>query len=119
MIDVYDALGTVHPVTLDWVQNAASDWTVSISAAGSSLGGAEVKFGQLSSGNPVPEGTVGDIKNATGSVSTGGYSAGGAATLSFSNDFGSGSQSIVLNMGTYGQTNGVTQYAGTDYNLRD
>lgn len=118
VIDVYDALGTVHPVTLDWVQNAASDWTVSIGTGGTSLGSADVLFGQIASGNSVPEGTVGDIKNATGSVSTSGYSAGGAATLSFSANFGSGPQNITLNMGTYGQTNGVTQYAGSDYNLQ-
>lgn len=118
VIDVYDALGTVHPVTLDWVQNAASDWTVSIGTGGTSLGSADVLFGQIASGNSVPEGTVGDIKNATGSVTTSGYSAGGAATLSFSANFGSGPQNITLNMGTYGQTNGVTQYAGSDYNLQ-
>lgn len=118
VIDVYDALGTVHPITLDWVQNSASDWTVSISDGSTSLGSADVLFGQIASGNTVPEGTVGDIKNATGSVTSAGYSAGGAATLGFSADFGSGTQNIVLNMGTYGQTNGVTQYAGSDYNLQ-
>ena len=36
----------------------------------------------------------------------------------FTTDFGSGPQTITLNLGTYGQTNGVTQYAGTTYNLR-
>ena len=41
-----------------------------------------------------------------------------AATLSFVRDFGSGHADDHLNLGTYGQTNGVTQYAGDDYNLR-
>ena len=119
-IDVYDALGTVHAVTLNWIRNGADDWTVSIvsnDAATPDLGSATVKFGSTS-GNPVPAGTVGDISSATGSVVTPGYSAGGAATLSFTADFPSGSQTIQLNLGTYGATSGVTQYAGSRYSLR-
>jgi flagellar hook protein FlgE len=80
-----------------------------------------VKFGTLS-GNPVPEGTIGQISTTAataGSITTSGYTAGQAATLDFTVDFGSGTQSITLNLGTYGQTNGVTQYAGSDYSLRD
>ena len=121
VIDVYDALGTVHPVTLNWVQNAPDDWTVSVDVpddtTASARGSADVTFG-ATSGNPVPEGTVGNIGSVTGSVTSAGYSAGSAATLSFDTNFGSGTQTIQLNIGTYGQTNGVTQYAGTDYNLR-
>ncbi len=120
-INVYDALGTAHTVTLNWVQNAASDWTVSVDVAddigGTARGTADVQFGAVS-GNGVPEGTVGQISAATGSVSTAGYAAGSAATVTFTDDFGSGAQTITLNLGTYGQTNGVTQYAGTAYNLR-
>lgn len=119
-IDVYDALGTAHAVTLNWVRNAADDWTVSIVAKDATtpdLGSATVKFGSAS-GNPVPPGTVGDISSATGSVVTPGYSAGGAAILSFTADFPSGSQTIQLNLGNYGATSGVTQYAGSRYSLR-
>jgi len=45
--------------------------------------------------------------------------AGGAvpATINFVTNFGSGDQTITLNLGSYGGTNGVTQFAGTDYNL--
>ena len=119
-IDVYDALGTMHTVALNWVQNGADDWTVSITAqdaATPSLGSAEVKFG-ASSGNGVPAGTVGDIGNTTGTVTTTGYAADTAALLSFSADFGSGTQTIQLDLGAYGGTRGVTQYAGTAYDLR-
>ncbi len=125
-IDVYDALGTQHVITLQWVQNAASDWTVSVSSPDDVtnptkstpfvIGSADVQFGAVSN-NPVPEGTVGQIGAANGTVTTTGYSAGGAATLSFTTNFGSGPQTILLNIGTYGQTNGVTQYAGTQYDL--
>ncbi|HUB15984.1 MAG TPA: flagellar hook protein FlgE [Acetobacteraceae bacterium] len=119
-IDVYDSLGTQHVITLNWVQNADNDWTVSVVSPddlnASAIGSAEVQFG-ATSGNPVPEGTVGQITNTTGNVTTTGYSANTAATLDFTTDFGSGPQTIELNLGTYGETNGVTQYAGSQYNL--
>ena len=46
-----------------------------------------------------------------------GFTAGHAATLTSNANFGSGNQTITLNLGTYGQTSGVTQYAGTEYSL--
>jgi flagellar hook protein FlgE len=120
-IDVYDALGTQHVITLDWVQNASGDWTVTVNSPDDTsgvpdIGSAEVQFGSVS-GNAVPEGTVGQITNTTGTVTTTGYTAASAATLSFTTNFGSGNQTINLNIGTYGGTTGVTQYAGTQYNL--
>jgi flagellar hook protein FlgE len=119
-IDVYDALGSLHTVTLNWVQNTQDDWTVSIDAsdmATPALGSAEVQFGPTTSGNPVQSGTIGQITNATGTVAAPGYALNTAATLTFTADFGSGPQPITLNLGDYGKTNGVTQYAGTQYNL--
>ena len=119
-INVYDALGTVHTVSLSWVQNGPDDWTVSIDAPDattSALGSADIQFG-LASGNNVPSGTVGQISSVTGSVTSPGYSSGAAAMLSFVADFNSGPQTIQLSLGTYGQTGGVTQYAGSTYNLR-
>ena len=119
-IDVYDALGTQHVITLNWVQNSSGDWTVSVVSPddvnSSAIGSAEVQF-EAVSGNSVPEGTIGQITNTTGSVTSTGYTAGSAATLDFTTNFGSGNQTIQLNLGTYGATNGVTQYAGTQYNL--
>jgi flagellar hook protein FlgE len=121
-IDVYDSLGTQHVIQLNWVQNASSDWTVTVdspddTSGNPDLGTAEVQFGQILTNNPVPEGTVGQITNTTGSVNSAGYAAGTAATMSFTTNFGSGPQTINLNIGTYGGTSGVTQYAGTQYDL--
>ena len=119
-IDVYDSLGTVHSIALNWVQNAPNSWTVSINAPDAvtpALGSANVTFGGAS-GNPVPEGTIGQLDGVTGTVTTPGYAAGSAATLSFVAQFGATAQTIQLNMGNYGQTGGVSQYAGTAYNLR-
>ena len=139
-IDVYDALGTQHVITLQWVQNSASDWTVSVVSPDDinsqvtsptpvpALGSAEVQFGAIAgasaTGSTVPEGTIGQIlntTNGTGTVTTAGNpnpgTSGAAATLSFTTNFGSGVQTITLNLGNYGGTSGVTQYAGTQYNL--
>ncbi len=124
-ITVYDALGTAHTVNLNWVQNGATnDWTVQLTVPDSTTGttdagAADVKFGSLS-GNPVAEGTLGQVAVSAsdpGTITTGGYVAGQAATLQFTTNFGSGTQSIALNLGTYGGTTGVTQYAGTAYSL--
>jgi flagellar hook protein FlgE len=120
-INVYDAKGTLHTVSLSWTQNASDDWTVAINApdaATPAVGGAEVKFGNIASGNAVAAGTIGSLSNATGTVSSTSYSANGAATLSFTVDFGNGPQSVDLQLGNYGGTSGVTQFAGTDYSLR-
>jgi flagellar hook protein FlgE len=124
-IDVYDALGTMHTVTLNWVQNAADTWSVEVSspddAAAADRGTADVDFGPTTSGNPVPSGTVGNLAADAadpGTIATSPYAANTAATVSFTTNFGSGPQTITINLGTYGQTNGVTQYAGTQYNLR-
>ena len=63
------------------------------------------------------------LDSETGNVTTGAaYNptnpAAQPATLTLNADFGSGAQPIVLNLGSYGGTSGLTQYAGTDYNLR-
>ncbi|MEJ0016068.1 MAG: flagellar hook protein FlgE [Acetobacteraceae bacterium] len=123
-IDVYDALGTVHTVNLNWVKNASDDWTVSVDVpndvAAPARGSAQVQFGPTTSGNPVPSGTIGAITPSAPPpvITATPYASNTAAQLSFSTDFGSGPQNITLNLGTYGQTNGITQYAGTQYNLR-
>lgn len=121
-INVYDALGNDHVVTLDWTRTAANDWTVAVNVPNDinnpARGDARVAFGPTASGNPVPQGTVGLINNATGSVTAGVYAADTPATLDFTADFGSGVQTISLNLGTFGQSAGVTQYSGTDFTLR-
>ena len=121
-INVYDSLGTAHTVVMNWVQTAANIWTVGINVPddihGAALGSAQVKFGPTASGNPVPDGTVGSIGTPTGAVAVTGFAAGSPASLIFTSDFGNGPQPISLDIGVYGQSTGVTQYAGTTYALR-
>ncbi len=68
---------------------------------GAALGTAEVKFG-ATSGNAVPDGTVGSIGNTTGSLAASSFTSGGPATLTFTADFGNGPQTVSLNLGNYG-----------------
>ena len=121
-ISVYDALGNDHVVTLNWTRTAANDWTVAVDVPDDVVdpdrGTARVAFGPTTSGNPVPQGTVGLVGSATGSVTAGAYAADTPATLAFDVDFGNGTQSITLNLGTYGLSGGVTQYSGTEFSLR-
>ncbi len=121
-VTVYDSLGTAHTVNLNWSQNAANDWTVQVGVPDSTsgttdAGSADVKFGALS-GNLVPEGTIGNVAaSATdpGTISPSGYTAGQPATLQFTTNFGPGPQTITLNLGNFGGTTGITQFAGTAY----
>ncbi len=121
-INVFDALGNSHTVTLSWTRTAANDWTVALNVPDDvnapARGTARVAFGPTTSGNAVPQGTVGLIGNPTGSVTASAFTANSPAKLSFDVDFGNGVQSISLNLGTYGQSGGVTQYSGTDFSLR-
>lgn len=121
-IDVYDSLGKMHTVTLNWVQSSPSNWTVQVASpddvTAPDRGTADVTFGA----NGVPAGTIGQLSadvNNPGSIQTSSYAPNTAATVSFTTDFGTGSaQTIQLNIGTFGQTNGVTQYAGSTFDLR-
>lgn len=121
-IDIYDALGTLQTLTLSWDQTTAgtsNDWTVSILDSSNTLiGKADVQFG-AASGMSVPEGTIGQLSTTSAGITVNPNTAGGSpsATVSFAYPSG-GAQAITLNLGTYGQTNGVTQYAGGQYSLR-
>ena len=124
-VDVYDSHGTMHTVTLNWVQTAQDTWSVQVNSpddtTAADRGTADVDFGAATSSNPVPSGTVGNLAvdgADPGTVAVSAYAANTAATVNFTTDFGSGAQSIAINLGTFGQTNGVTQYAGTQYDLR-
>ena len=121
-ISVYDALGNDHVVTLNWTRTAANDWTVAVDVpddvTSPARGTARVAFGPTTSGNPVPQGTVGLIGSPSGSVTAGSYAANTPATLAFDVDFGNGVQAITLNLGTYGLSGGVTQYSGSEFTLR-
>ena len=119
-IPLTDALGRSQTLNVSWapVSGANNTWTATITQGGatSPLGTATVAFG--SAGNAgATEGTIGSI-SGSGGITGSSFSAGGTASLGISADFGSGAQAITLNLGHFGQADGLTQYAGTTYNLR-
>ena len=121
-VQVYDGLGNMQTVNLTWTQTSANNWSVDVNAPnatnGPDLGTAQVAFGP-GSGNAVADGTIGSVTGGTGTVTTSSYSPNGTASLSFTANFGNGLQTIALNLGAYGASNGLTQYAGTSYTLNN
>ncbi|MGH7153714.1 MAG: flagellar hook protein FlgE [Acetobacteraceae bacterium] len=118
-VDVYDSVGNQQAITLTWTQDGANDWTVTATSPNATpsttIGSADVKFGA----NGVAPGTIGQFGATTGGVTAPGFAANAPATLGLSVDFGNGPQSIALNLGNFGQANGVTQFAASSYSLRN
>ncbi len=117
-LPVIDAQGTSQNLEVTWAPTATTNtWSLSIAKQdGTALGSATVAFGA----NGAAAGTLGSVTATAGSGATSNtYAAGQNATLSFNVDFnnGSGNQPISLDLGKYGGTDGVTQFAGTTYNL--
>lgn len=117
---VIDAQGSQKYLELTWTKSttASNTWSLSIAQKGatSALGTVDVAFGAAGSSS-APEGTIGAV-TATSTGATGStYSSGGQAKVGLTADFGLGPQPISINLGTFGGTDGVTQFAGTSYNL--
>ena len=112
-IQVYDAAGTAHQLTTTWapVTGSPNTWTLTLSSPDNTtsptIGSATVTFNS--------NGTLASLSGATGSVAVGSSTT--EADLTVSPDFGAGAQAINLDLGTFNSPQGVTQYAGTDYNV--
>lgn len=116
-LPVYDSLGSSHNLDLKWSTTATPNvWSLSIANGATTIGSVNVAFGSAST-NPVPEGTIGSVTAAGPGLTPSAYAAGQQATVSFATTLGPASQPITLNLGTFGGTNGVTQFAGSSYNL--
>lgn len=119
-IQVYDTLGTLRTIRLEWARNALNEWTLNVIApddiADVNRGTIDIDFGDASV-NTVPDGTIGTFHTPTGPGALTGtaFAPGGAANVSFTTDFGNGPQTIALKLGNFGSAAGVTQYAGTEY----
>ena len=117
-VPVYDALGNQQQLTLSWTQTSTpGTWSVAISsptASPATIGTAQVSFGTGGAG--APAGLVNSITDPSGNTIP--YAAGQPAAFTISPNFGSGAQPISLNLGTFGQSDGLTQYAGTDLSIR-
>ena len=116
-IPVTDPLGRDQKLNLSWSPAAgqASAWDVTITQDGSTapLGSARLMFGSATS----PGGVLGSITGA-GGVTASASVPNGPATLQFNADFGAGTQPITLDLGHFGQADGLTQFAGSTFALR-
>lgn len=116
-VPVYDSLGNEQQLTLSWTQSSTpGTWSVAISsptASPSTIGTAQVSFG--TGGTGAPAGLVNSITDPSGTTIP--YAAGTPAAFTITPNFGSGAQAISLNLGTFGQSDGLTQYAGTNLTI--
>ena len=100
-VNVYDSQGTARPMELAFIKTGADSWSYEVSYQGnaSDIGGA--------THNPVAEGNI--TFNADGTLAT---PASGNTTVSipWATSTGLTSQSITLNFGTAGTSDGVTQF---------
>jgi flagellar hook protein FlgE len=112
-VEVYDATGTGHQLTVAWAQSATTpnDWTLTLSSpdnsTGATIGSVNVQFNS--------NGTLGSLSSASGSVAVAGSATDAAVTLSPT--FNGNTQNITLKLGSFNTPNGVTQFAGTDFSL--
>jgi flagellar hook protein FlgE len=114
-VTVYDATGTPHQLTTTWAQTSANNWTLSLSSpddqTGPATGSVAVTFG--------PNGTLQSLGAVTGNVAVNGAGTGAGtdASVTLSPTFNGTVQPLTLDLGTIGGSNGVTQFAGTNYSL--
>lgn len=103
-INTYDSQGGVEPITMSFVKTGANTWAYEAAYAGSSS--------NITGTNPIATGTLsfnsdGSLANVDGASPASGSV---ALTIPWSASSGLTSQTITVNMGTVGQTNGITQF---------
>ncbi|MFT8243059.1 flagellar hook protein FlgE [Roseomonas sp. BN140053] len=116
-VQIYDALGRQHAVSLNYTKGTGDAWQLAVSIPGTTpptpVGTIDLNFG---AGAGVPPGTLGSFSGATGLTGSGG-GAGDPAQVGFSIDFGQGPQNISLDLGSFGSSQGLTQFSGTEYEV--
>jgi len=118
-IQVIDSLGRSRALTLTFTPTDSTTdntWSLSINAPEATtpaLGSIDVLFGKDPTDNTKdqPDGTIAQFLNPSSTAIIG--STGTAATVTFSANFGQGTQTMVLNLGTFGVSGGLTQFAST------
>jgi flagellar hook protein FlgE len=119
-IQVIDTLGRSRGLELTFVPSAApsdNTWTLSITSPNATngtpvgnLGSINVLFGQDGAVDQ-PDGTLAEFTTPTGTLTGTAAAAGTPATVTFSADFGQGLQTMVLNLGSFGVSGGLTQFS--------
>ena len=115
-IQVIDTLGRSRAVTLTFTPSAAvgdNQWTLSINAPEATVparGTIPILFSP-DGGSTHPNGTLEEFGAPTGSLIGSAGGAGVPATVTFTADFGQGPQTMTLNIGNFGVSGGLTQFA--------
>ena len=109
--EVYDTAGTGHQLQTTWAQNSVDNWTLTLSSPDNLAGGSTTIGSVAVAFNP--NGTLAALSTPTGALAVTGSASAGAVQIS--PDYGTGAEPITVSLGTFGATDGVTQFAGTDY----
>ena len=133
-VQINDSSGSAQTVSMTWSQvtaagpvsatNAVSgtnpiipnQWDLTLSSGGTTTGPLQVVFGTTPS-------TAGMIKSITAAATDPAGTAPAiqtvvsAATITMALNFGLGTQPVALNLGQFGATTGITQFAGSGYEV--
>ncbi|MHB0704935.1 flagellar hook protein FlgE [Roseomonas mucosa] len=113
---VYDRLGTQHSLAVAFTKTSGSSWSMAATNPGGTAGSANLGSITLN----FTDGKLSSFSDATGSLSGNSGAAGEAASVSLGGiNFGQGAQAIQLNMGSFQRSDGMTQFTGTEYSVRD
>jgi flagellar hook protein FlgE len=119
---LYDSLGRQHAVNLTFTPVASNRWTLAVDVpddiAAAARGSVQVEFGPGAT-PAAADGTIGSFSGATGSIAPAAAVAGDPATFTFTADFGEGPQTVAFNLGNFGVAQGLTQYAGKEFAVRN
>ncbi len=117
-IQVIDTLGNSRALQLTFAPSASTTdntWTLSIVAPAATtpaLGSIDILFGKDGAVDQ-PDGTLAEFKTPVNTVTGTPAAAGSPATVTFKADFGQGLQTMKLNLGSFGVSGGLTQFAST------
>ena len=121
-IQVIDSLGHSRALQLTFAPSASptdNTWNLSITAPNATngtpagnLGNINILFGKDGAVDQ-PDGTLAEFTTPTGTLSGTTATTGSPAAVTFQADFGQGLQTMVLNLGSFGVSGGLTQFAST------
>ncbi len=119
---VIDSLGRSRALQLTFAPSASptdNTWNLSITAPNATngtpagnLGNINILFGKDGAVDQ-PDGTLAEFTTPTGTLSGTTATTGSPAAVTFQADFGQGLQTMVLNLGSFGVSGGLTQFAST------
>jgi flagellar hook protein FlgE len=141
-VQIYDPAGNQQNLNLNWSQVTAppagspagtppvpvsatnpisatnpalpNEWALTVTEGSSATGPILVTFGS----SPADAGTITSMTAPSGAPANtvpATQVTGSAATVNVALPFGTGTQNIALNLGNFGTTSGITQFAGTSY----